>query len=60
MAQDKEDNGLSVVLLYAGPMSETCPPFMVEWLRAWDTLAMIKLWRREVVSLIPERGTIVG
>ena len=23
---------------------------MAEWLRAWDTLAMMKLWRREVVS----------
>ena len=33
---------------------------MAEWLRAWDTLAMMKLWRREVVSLIPDRGTIVG
>ena len=31
-----------------------------EWLNAWDTLAMMKLWRREVVSSIPERGTIVG
>ena len=30
------------------------------WLRAWDTLAMMKLWRREVVSSIPDRGTIVG
>ena len=28
--------------------------------RAWDTLAMLKLWRREVVSLSPDRGTIVG
>ena len=26
----------------------------------WDTLAMMKLWRREVVSSIPDRGTIVG
>ena len=34
--------------------------FMAEWLRAWDTLAMMKLWRREVVSSIPDRGTIVG
>ena len=33
---------------------------MVEWLRAWDTLAMMKLWRREVVSSIPDRGTIPG
>ena len=33
---------------------------MAEWLRAWDTLAMRKLWRREVVSSIPDRGTIVG
>ena len=33
---------------------------MAEWLRAWDTLAMMKLWRREVVSSIPDRGTIVG
>ena len=31
-----------------------------EWLRAWGTLAMMKLWRREVVSSIPDRGTIVG
>ena len=29
-------------------------------IRAWDTLAMMKLWRREVVSSIPDRGTIVG
>ena len=34
--------------------------FMAEWLREWDTLAMMKLWRREVVSSIPDRGTIVG
>ena len=27
---------------------------------AWDTLSMMKLWRREVVSSIPDRGTIVG
>ena len=33
---------------------------MAEWLRAWDTLATRKLWRREVVSSIPDRGTIVG
>ena len=33
---------------------------MAEWLRAWDTLATMKLWRREVVSSIPDRGTIVG
>ena len=33
---------------------------MAEWLRAWDTLAMMKLWRREVVSSIPDRGNIVG
>ena len=33
---------------------------MAEWLRAWDTLATVKLWRREVVSSIPDRGTIVG
>ena len=33
---------------------------VAEWLRAWDTLAMMKLWRREVVSSIPDRGTIVG
>ena len=33
---------------------------MAEWLRAWDTFAMMKLWRREVVSSIPDRGTIVG
>ena len=33
---------------------------MAEWLRAWGTLAMMKLWRREVVSSIPDRGTIVG
>ena len=33
---------------------------MAEWLRAWDTLAMMKLWRREVVSSILDRGTIVG
>ena len=32
---------------------------MAEWLRAWDTLAMVKLWRREIVSSIPDRGTIV-
>ena len=31
-----------------------------EWLRVWDTVAMMKLWRREVVSSIPDRGTIVG
>ena len=29
--------------------------FMAEW----DTLVMMKLWRREVVSSIPDRGTIV-
>ena len=23
---------------------------MAEWLRAWDTSAMMQLWRREVVS----------
>ena len=23
---------------------------MAEWLRAWDILAMLKLWRRDVVS----------
>ena len=34
-------------------------PHMAEWLRAWDTLATMKLWRREVVSSIPDRGTIV-
>ena len=33
---------------------------MAEWLRAWDTVAMMKLWRREVVSSFPDRGTIVG
>ena len=33
---------------------------MAEWVRAWDTLATMKLWRREVVSSIPDRGTIVG
>ena len=33
---------------------------MAEWLRAWDTLATMKLGRREVVSSIPDRGTIVG
>ena len=33
---------------------------MAEWLRAWDTLATMKLRRREVVSSIPVRGTIVG
>ena len=32
---------------------------MAEWLRVWDTLAMMKLWRREVVSSILDRGTIV-
>ena len=26
----------------------------------WDTLVMMKPWRREVVSSIPDRGTIVG
>ena len=26
---------------------------MAEWLRARDTLAMMKLWRREVVSSVP-------
>ena len=31
---------------------------MAEWLRAWDTLAMMKLWRLEVVSSNPD--TIVG
>ena len=31
---------------------------MAEWLRAWDTFATMKLWRREVVSSIPDRGTI--
>ena len=36
------------------------PISMAEWLRAWDTMAMMKLWRREVVSSIPDRGTIVG
>ena len=24
---------------------------MAEWLRAWGTLTVLKLWRREVVSL---------
>ena len=33
---------------------------MVECLRAWDTVAIIHSWRREIVSLIPDRGTIVG
>ena len=33
---------------------------MAEWLRAWDTLAMMKLWRREVVSSIPDRSIRVG
>ena len=33
---------------------------MAEWLRAWYTLATMKLWRREVVSSIPDRGAIVG
>ena len=33
---------------------------MAEWLRAWHTLAMLKPWRREVVSSIPDRDTIVG
>ena len=33
---------------------------IAEWLRAWDTLARMKLRRREVVSSIPDRGTIVG
>ena len=43
--------------LFNGP---SCPPpsspvlhptaSMAEWLKAWDTLAMMKLWRREVVS----------
>ena len=33
---------------------------MAEWVRAWDTLATMKLWRREVVSSIPDRGIIVG
>ena len=33
---------------------------MAEWLRAWDTLVMMKLWRREVVSLSPDLGTLVG
>ena len=32
---------------------------MAEWLTAWDTLATIKLWKREVMSLSPDRGTIV-
>ena len=31
-----------------------------EWLRAWDTLATMKLWGRGVMSLIPDRGIIVG
>ena len=30
---------------------------MAEWFRAWATLAMMKLWRREVVSLNPDWGT---
>ena len=33
---------------------------MAEWLRASDTLAMMKLWRRDVGSSIPDRSTIVG
>ena len=33
---------------------------IAEWVRTWDTLATMKLWRREVVSSIPVRGTIVG
>ena len=39
---------------------EICLHPMAEWLRAWDTLATRKLWRRKVVSSIPDRGTIVG
>ena len=31
---------------------------MAEWLRAWDTLATMKLWTREVVSSIPDRGAL--
>ena len=33
---------------------------MAEWLRAWDTLATMKLWRQEVASSITDRGTTVG
>ena len=29
---------------------------MAEWLRAWDTLVTRKLWRRGVVSSVPNRG----
>ena len=31
---------------------------MAEWLRAWVTLATMKLRRREVMRSIPDRGTI--
>ena len=34
--------------------------FMADWLRAWVTLATMKPWRHQVVSSIPDRGTIGG
>ena len=30
---------------------------MAKWFRAWATLAMMKLWRWEVMSLNSDRGT---
>ena len=30
---------------------------MAEWFRAWATLATMKLWRWEVMSLNSDRGT---
>ena len=40
--------------------STICTASRTQWSRTWDTLATMKLWRREVVSLNPDRGTIVG
>ena len=42
------------------PVTSAVLASMAEWLWAWDTLAVMKLWWREVVSSIPDRGTIVG
>ena len=44
----------------SSPVQSSPVQFMAKWLRAWHTLAMMKLWRWEVVILSPDRGTIVG
>ena len=48
-------NGRSV----QNPLPDVGLASMAEWLiRVRDTLAKMKLWRREAVSSIPDRGTI--